>query len=122
MIRRKLIGLLVSIAALLLFFPATGEAGPPLVCRQFDIGEAESLPWDSGSGNSARQDYDRSRLVQDTVALLNRDNTPVIVRMETLRRAVLYAKDDHRISKELVSALLARAENAFTNRRPNALV
>ncbi|MBC7771315.1 MAG: hypothetical protein H7210_02355, partial [Pyrinomonadaceae bacterium] len=40
--------------------------GPPMICHQFDIGSAASLP---GSESEINQ-YDRKNLVQDTLALL----------------------------------------------------
>jgi hypothetical protein len=47
-------------------------------------------------------------LVADTEALLTPD-TPVIVRMETLRRAALYASLDDKVAARLLSAITARA-------------
>ncbi len=121
MIQRQLFRFVVAVVTALFVFPATGEAGPPLTCHPFEIGNAKSLPWHSNTWNlSGKEDYDLSRLVQDTLALLNAD-TPVIVRMETLRRAALYAQKDPRVAKELVSTLLARAEDADAKARPDAL-
>jgi hypothetical protein len=69
-------------------------AGPVLICKNYEIGAAKSLPWGGPSGGldwrSVKPDYDINRLVEDTLALLTPE-TPVIVRMETLRRAVIYA-------------------------------
>jgi hypothetical protein len=63
-------------------------AGPPLLCFPFDIGPATSLPWDKDNNQwkGMRADYDVSHLTADTVALLT-PATPILVRMETLRRA-----------------------------------
>jgi hypothetical protein len=65
-------------------------AGPVLICRNYEIGAAKSLPWGGSDWRSVKPDYDINRLVEDTLALLTPD-TPVIVRMETLRRAVIYS-------------------------------
>lgn len=83
-------------------------AGPPLICHRFQIGSAQSLPWPNDTGNLVgRFDYDLSHLVADTLALLNSD-TPVIVRMETLRRATIYAQRDSLVAKQLLLNLHAR--------------
>src|SRR5438128_12585451 len=52
--------------------------------------------------------YDVSRLIDDTIALLG-PSTPVIVRMETLRRATLYAGTNATIAAALLAKLEARA-------------
>jgi hypothetical protein len=57
-----------------------------------------------------RADYDRARLVPDTLALLGPD-VPVLARMETLRRAALYASNGGS-GQALVEALEARAGKA----------
>lgn len=86
-------------------------AGPPLLCHPFDIDGARSLPWDgSSSWFAGRADYDLSNLVTDTEALLA-PQTPVIVRMETLRRAAIYASRDQKIAARLLSRLVDRARN-----------
>jgi hypothetical protein len=82
-------------------------AGPPLLCHPFEIDGAKTLPWGDGWDRPDRA-YDRSHLVGDTLALLT-PQTPVIVRMETLRRAALYSISDHRSGYELLARLLARA-------------
>jgi hypothetical protein len=61
-----------------------------LICKNYEIGAAKSLPWGGSDWRSVKSDYDINRLVEDTLALLTPE-TPVIVRMETLRRAVIYA-------------------------------
>jgi len=88
-------------------------AGPPLVCHPFDIGSAKSLPWGGGTSfgdwNKTWSDYDTKQLTEDTLALLA-DSTPVIVRMETIRRAALYGAKDRQAGKELLIRLGARAD------------
>jgi hypothetical protein len=95
--------------SLLALVPAVAHAGPPLVCFPIPIGGARSLAWGSSNGwNGQRPDYDRSHLAEDTVALLGQQN-PVLVRMETLRRAAIYASGDAAAAKALFAALRARA-------------
>ncbi len=97
------VGLVVLILA------GSALAGPPLICHRFDIGDAKSLPWIGSSWNiSGNQSYDTGNLARDTMALLDA-NAAVIVRMETLRRATLYAQQDPRAAKELLTRLHARA-------------
>ena len=99
--------LLVSLLAVL---PAAAQAGPPLICFPIPVG-ARSLAWGSGSGwNTPSPDYDRARLTEDTVALLG-PQTPVLVRMETLRRAAIYAAGEPAAAKRLFEALRGRAAN-----------
>jgi len=99
---------LAAVAAALLVIAAPAVAGPPLICHSIDIGAAQSLPWNSSEWNlSGQESYDVSHLVPDTLALLQ-PNTPVLVRMETLRRATLYAQQRTAIAKELLLRLEAR--------------
>jgi hypothetical protein len=82
--------LCVGTSALVLFAPAMARAGTPLICHPYAIGDAKSLPGSDGDWKGVNPAYDRSHLVRDTLALLAPD-TPVIVRMETMRRAAIYA-------------------------------
>ena len=87
-------------------------AGPPLLCHPFDIGTAKSLTWDNSHGWQGRVGATSMKtLVADTEALLTPD-TPVIVRMETLRRAALYASTDAQVATELFTRFQARAASA----------
>jgi hypothetical protein len=72
----------------MLFQPSL--AGPVLICKTYEIGAAKSLPWAGTDWRSVKSDYDLNRLADDTLALLTPE-TPVLVRMETLRRASIYA-------------------------------
>jgi len=95
-------------AAALLVLAGSAIAGPPLICHAIDIGSAESLPWTSSGWNlSGQENYDLSHLVPDTLALLA-PSTPVLVRMETLRRATLYAQQRTAVAKELLLRLEAK--------------
>ena len=95
-------------AAALLGLAGSAIAGPPLICHAIDIGAAESLPWTSSGWNlSGQENYDLSHLVPDTLALLA-PRTAVLVRMETLRRATLYALQRTAVAKELLLRLEAK--------------
>jgi hypothetical protein len=99
---------LAAIVAASAVMAAPAVAGPPLICHAIDIGAAQSLPWSSSGWNlSGQEKYDVSHLVPDTLALLA-PNTPVLARMETLRRATLYAQQRTAVAKELLLRLEAR--------------
>lgn len=114
---------LVSLAIVLGFvtFAVPAFAGPPLLCHAFDIGSAKSLPWvGEKSWFEGSPDYKLDQLVADTEALLT-PSTPVIVRMETLRRAAIYASADAHVASVLVKRLLNRAEASEIAGRPDGL-
>ena len=97
-------GILLAVLSLV----TSALAGPPLICHRFDIGSAKSLPWTGSAWNLAdNQSYDTRNLARDTLALLQ-PGVPVIVRMETLRRATLYAAKDPGAAKDLLVQLQAR--------------
>ena len=94
-----------AVAATLAMIAAPTVAGPPLICHAIEIGAAQSLPWTSSGWNlNGQENYDISHLVPDTLALLA-PSTPVLVRMETLRRATLYAQQRPAIADELLFRL-----------------
>lgn len=104
-----------------LCFAAVAQAGPPLICHTIEIGQAKSLPWTSHNWNlSGGETYDTKNLVRDTLEILAPD-TPVLVRMETLRRATLYARKDPVAAKELLTRLHARATSAESSGHSDAL-
>jgi hypothetical protein len=110
-------GLLIALPCL----ATVAQAGPPLICHTIEIGQAKSLPWISHSWNlSGGETYDTKNLVRDTLEILAPD-TPVLVRMETLRRATLYARKDPAAAKELLARLHARATSAESSRHPDPL-
>lgn len=78
------------LAASVLIAPATVFAGTPLICHPYQIGTAQTLPGSDGDWKGVNPAYDRKNLERDTLAALKPD-TPVIVRMETIRRAAIYA-------------------------------
>ena len=95
-------------AGALLVIAAPSLAGPPLICHAIDIGSEQSLPWTSTGWNlNGQEQYDVSRLVPDTLALLT-PSAPVLLRMETLRRATLYGQQRAAVAKELLLRLESR--------------
>jgi hypothetical protein len=105
----------------LLVFPIA-HAGTPLICHPYEIGDARTLPADARKGVDSR--YDRANLTADTLALLT-PNAPLLVRMETLRRAALYStaglrhwknedytNGDRTIARDLFERLRERTQTA----------
>jgi len=111
--------LTISIVAVLLGFTTFAQAGPPLLCHPIEIGQAKSLPWVEFNYRG-RTDYDLKNLSRDTLAILD-SHTPVLVRMETLRRATIYARQDPQVAKELITRLQERATNSDAAGRSDAL-
>lgn len=110
-----------AILKAILLFADSAMAGPPLICHAFEIGQAKSLPLGSNGWNlSGSEDYDTKNLATDTLAILTPD-TPILVRMETLRRATLYARKDPLAAKELLARLHARAASAESAGHRDAL-
>ena len=103
---RPMVFAVLTVAAVLFARPAF--AGPPLLCFPFDIGTARTLPMGTGSWQAIDPTYNVAHLVDDTLALLTPD-TPVLVRMETLRRATIYASGNPAAATALLTALQARA-------------
>ena len=117
----RLLRFVFGLLAAFLSFAYTAQAGPPLICHVIQIGQAKSLPWTSESWNlNGGETYDTKNLVRDTLEILAAD-TPVLVRMETLRRATLYARKDPIAAKELLTRLQDRAASAESAGHPDAL-
>jgi len=111
--------LIAALAVLTLAAPAL--AGPPFTCHAFEIGSAKSLPWGTQTDwHGMRADYDVHRVVADTEALLT-PSTPTLVRMETLRRASLYASRDRAVAEQLIAAVMSRVHTADQAGQPIAL-
>ena len=111
----------IILVAAVLCFANVAQAGPPLICHTIEIGQAKSLPWISHNWNlSGGETYDTKNLVPDTLDILA-PRTPVLVRMETLRRATLYARKDPLAAKELLARLHARATSAESSGHSDAL-
>jgi len=120
--RRKMlrsISLTLTSILSLMVLQQVALAGPPLLCHPFDIGNARSLPWSGSEWRGVDKNYNINRLVEDTLSLLT-SQTPVMVRMETLRRATVYsvwslndykvgiAVKDASVATELLARLKAR--------------
>jgi len=110
----------LGVVAVLLGFTTFAQAGPPLICHPIEIGPAKSLPSVGLDYQKGSTDYDPKNLTRDTLAILDL-NTPVLVRMETLRRATIYARQDPPAAKELITQLQARAANSDTAGHSDAL-
>ena len=97
-------------------------AGPPLVCHRFDIGSAKSLPWgrDPAVWDQPLANYNVANLAGEALTLLSPD-APVIVHMETIRRAAIYAHRSPEAAKELIQKMGARAHDAAAQGKPDAL-
>ena len=93
----------------LVLFALPALAGPPLICHPFVTESGKLIAWGSGSGwNTPDHSYDINQLVADTTATLTPD-TPVLTRMENLRRATIYAMRDAAVAEQLLRALMDRA-------------
>lgn len=110
MLRKATVRTTVS-ATILMLVAAAAYAGPPLICHQFDAGNARLLPWaaDGQNWNSPDPSYDVTRLTADTLRLLTPE-TPVIARMEIMRRATIYAAGDPQVAADLLRAVTARMQ------------
>lgn len=101
-----------ALAASALTFVATpAQAGPPFICHAFELSGHTSLPWGTNAKagwNNPDPTYDVQRLSADVTRLLAAE-LPVSARMETLRRATIYASRDKAVADGLLKALEARA-------------
>lgn len=109
------------------------RAGSPLICHPYLIGAAKTLPNTDGDWKGVNPAYDRSQLARDVLAALTPE-TPVLVRMEIIRRAGIYAtaglrnwdkgtysQDDRAVAQGLLGKLRARADAAQGPARALAL-
>src|SRR5260370_26597958 len=114
---RNILLITIGFAALGTLFVA--NAGPPLICHPYNIGGAKSLPWSSGNNwDNPDPSYNLKNLASETVAILDRTPT-VLVRMETLRRAVVYGSRDHDAARTLLAQLKAREAASETSKPPS---
>lgn len=120
------------LAFLALLAAPEAASGPPLICHPVEIGNADSLPWNGGAWG-ARDDVSPARVVEETLRILDA-RTPVLVRMETMRRAAVYLGGlrerglgglrPHREQVDattLLATLKRRAESAARAGRPDPL-
>src|SRR5690242_8418141 len=101
-----------AVSATVLATAAPALAGPPFICHAFELSGSPSLPWSTAAAsgwNSPDPTYDVSRLPSDVPTLLTA-TMPVSARMETLRRATIYASRDRAVADALLKALEARAQ------------
>ena len=104
---------------LLLAAAAVVRAGPPAVCWPVEIGDARSLPWGAEAFEKDKA-YDARRVVEDTLGLLDA-KMPVLVRMETVRRATIYLQESQTGRDALLRALASRVLDAEAAKKPSAL-
>jgi len=114
------IGFSLFVCAVLTIFAPGAQAGPPLLCWPYDIGGFRSLPFGGDNWQAAAPQYDLSNLAEDAAAWLQ-PSTPAIVRMETLRRATIYAMKDREAAARLLARLEARVREAEARGKPEAL-
>jgi len=109
----------IGMTTILLGFAASAKAGPPLICHPIDIGQAKSLPlvdWNQKQEGN----YNVKSLTRDTLDILT-PGTPVLVRMETLRRATLFARHNPQVAEELLTRLHLRAVDSAAAGHSDAL-
>ena len=102
---------LVAAVAFVAVSAVPAFAGPPLICHPFQTAGGTLLPWDARAAsigwNAPLASYDTAKLTADVVTLLD-TNTPVLTRMENLRRAAIYAQKDPVLARQLLDAVTAR--------------
>lgn len=98
------------------------EAGPPLICHPFPTLDTASLPWKASGDqwNGADPAYSPRTLSVDTMRLLS-PTTPVLARMETMRRASIYAMRNPGVGYDLLVRVIGRALNAVAEGRSDTL-
>jgi hypothetical protein len=109
LLNRSLLAAAVTTAVLMSASPAV--AGPPFICHAFELSGSPSLPWGTSAAagwNNPDPAYDLTKLTADVTRLLT-PSMPVSARMETLRRATIYASRDRAVAAGLLQALDARA-------------
>jgi hypothetical protein len=100
-----------TLAAAVFAVAAPALAGPPFICHAFELSGSPSLPWGPKLNEGWKNPdpaYDLAHLTADVTRLLATP-MPVSARMETLRRATIYAARDHAVASALLAALEARA-------------
>src|SRR6185436_11467364 len=88
-----------ALAAAIVGIATPALAGPPFICHAFELSGSPSLPWGTNTAagwNNPDPAYDVQKLTADVTKLLT-STTPVSARMETLRRATIYASRDNAV-------------------------
>ncbi|HYP13565.1 MAG TPA: hypothetical protein VEQ63_06555 [Bryobacteraceae bacterium] len=113
---------LTQTALTLVVLAGAALAGPPLICQPYSIGSDTSLPWgaDKNAWGGLDPKYDSTNLSSDTLRILDAGK-PLLTRMETLRRAAVYAGKNTPAGLELGNRLLARALAAEVKGQNNSL-
>jgi hypothetical protein len=106
----------IAVALLIFGFSTFALAGPPMICHVLNIGTSQTLPAVDLNYRKSSGSYDLANLTRDTLAILDSDPS-VLVHMETLRRATIYARQDSQVAKELIVRLHARAERSGDSTR-----
>jgi len=118
---RLLLSAAIATLLSLSIFPIATLAGPPLICHPFEIDGAKSLPWISHDWKlTGAENYDTKNLAADTLAILS-SNQSVLVHMETLRRATLYAKNDPIVAKQLLTMIVSGSKNPTSDKQTEAM-
>ena len=109
---------LVALAAFAVVSAAVPAlAGPPLICHPFETRGGALLPWDARGAttnwNAPLASYSTAGLTDDVMKLLDADS-PVLTRMENLRRATIYAQKDPAVARQLLDAVMVRAKSSRT--------
>jgi hypothetical protein len=112
----------VAAALASLAFASVASAGPPLICHPFTVGaDAPVLPWAEGDHwHLPHEGYDRANLIADTLRLLAAD-APILVRMENMRRATIYAEERPNMAAALLRAVVERTTTKPADARTEAL-
>jgi hypothetical protein len=105
----------IAAIAAVLFIASPALAGPPLICHPFETSGGMLITWGTGSGwNTPDRSYDIKKLVADTTAVLTADS-PILTRMENMRRATIYAMRDPQIAQALLKTVTTRALGTSTD-------
>jgi len=106
-----------ALAAAVVSAATPAFAGPPLICHPFETRGGALLPWSAPSAatqwNAPLGSYKVANLTTDVMKLLDAD-APVLTRMENMRRATIYASKDPAIARQLLDAVIGRAQSART--------
>jgi len=93
----------------------------PLVKWALVIGETKSLPWkDAAVWDATMPGYDAGRAAAETLEILS-PGTPVLARMETMRRAIVYSRVDPGVAYQILAALDRRVQEAQVSGKADAL-